>query len=188
MKKFRYITVLVAMLLGSTLAVLYSCKGETKKEYSGMTDFEAAMTNEDSVAIVNLIDDFFGALESGDLTTAVAMLYKTDNDSNLYAEPELLDNEEMAMLKKQLSSMPVYDHKIDYIKFYESYLNEVKCTATISPSHDNVPAATTSYYFKPINYMGAWLLCLMNSNTGDSPFVSNEDKDSLTRHYQMATQ
>lgn len=153
-----------------------------------MTAFEERMTNEDSVAVVHLIDDFFGAIENGDLTTAVAMLYKTDNNADPYAEPQLLDNEEMAALKEQFTSLPVYGHKIDYIKFNKSYLNEVKCTAIISPAQDDIPAATTSYYFKPVNYLGAWLLCLMNTNTGDRPFVSNEDKDSLTRHYQEATQ
>ena len=169
------------------LLLFANCKGGEKENNNGMTRFEEVMTNEDSVAVTNLIDQFFSALENEQVNAAVSMLYKTDN-ADPYAEPQPLGNEEMDSLCFLFTSIPVYEHRIDYIKFHESILNEVKCTAVISPAQDNHPAATMSYYFKPINSMGSWLLCLMNTNTGDRPFVRNADKDSLTRHYQEVTQ
>lgn len=148
-----------------------------------MTDFEAAMTNEDSLAVVDLIDQFFVSLENGEVNSAVAMLYKVD-PRDIEGKPEPLDNEEMDELRTLFSTIPVYDYKIDYIKFYKRTLNEVKCTAIIQPTNDNTPSATISYYFKPVNYMGGWALCLMNSDSGNFTIVKNEDKDSLTEHYQ----
>lgn len=186
MKKYKNIysrsIVFSAMLLVFMSLLLVNCKG-TKEENNGMTDFEAAMTNEDSLAVVDLIDQFFVALENGEVNSAVAMLYKVD-PRDMNGTPEVLDNEEMENLRTLFASIPVYEHKIDYIKFYNRILNEVKCTAILQPAHDNVPSATMSYYFKPINSMGTWVLCLMNSDSGNFTIVKNEDKDSLTEHYQ----
>ena len=185
MKKI-YIGYMSLLCVIMALSVM-GCRNDAKPE-SRMTAFERAITNADSVAVINLVDQFFGLLEQGQVRSAVAMLYKPDHDNpNPYAEPILLDNEEMASLSALFSAVPVYGHRIDYIKFSESYLNEVKCTAMLSPVTDDRPVATMSYYLKPINYLGGWVLCLMNSNTGDYTIVDNEDKDSLERQYQETT-
>ena len=181
MKRYTYAMLLSVIFFGGMLIMLSGCR---KEKESTQTPFEARLNNEDSVAVVNLIDKFFGELENGDVYSAVAMLYKTDNTADPYDKPVLLDNEEMETLVTQFKSIPVYEHKIDYIKFQESYLNEAKCTAVIRPAQDGQPAATMVYYLKPVNYLGGWVLCLMNTNTGDQPFVDNADKDSLERHYQ----
>ena len=181
MKRHYYFTISSIMLLG-LLATFACCRNDAKQE-NGMSAFESSITNEDSVAVVNLVDQFFSYMEKGEVRAAVAMLYKTDKDE-LYGEPQLLDNDEMKLLATQLGAVPVYEHKIDYIKFNESYLNEVKCTVVIAPAQGNMSAATMSYYLKPVSYLGGWVLCLMNSGTGDNTFVDNADKDSLERSYQ----
>lgn len=181
MKRYTYVTLLSVMFLGGMLAMFSGCRKE--KSDNGQTSFEATLNNEDSVAVVNLIDKFFGELENGDVYSAVAMLYKINLDDP-YDAPLLLDNDEMETLVAQFKALPVYDHKIDYIKFNKSYLNEAKCTAVIQPAQDGQAAATMIYYLKPVSYLGGWVLCLMNTNSGDHTFVDNGDKDSLERHYQ----
>lgn len=184
MRRYSYIKVLSLVFLGCMAIMVSGCRKKIKED-SAQTHFESGLNREDSVAVVNLIDKFFGYLESEDVYSAVAMLYKPDRESSTpYAEPLLLNNDEIERLVAQYGSLPVYDHKIDYIKFKESYLNEAKCTVVIQPEQGGLPAATMVYYLKPVNYLGGWVLCLMDSQSGDHTIVNNDDKDSLERHYQ----
>lgn len=159
-----------------------SCsKEETKK--SGQTEFEGSLTNEDSLAVIDLVNQFYTFAENEDFDAAVSMLY-LPNDEDPYGEPRPLSNEEMQDVKIMLKSFPIYDHRIDYIKFNKSYLNEVKTTAVIRPKSADLPEATTCFYFNPVNFLGRWALCTISSNLGGRTIVSKEDKDSLSKLYQ----
>ena len=57
---------------------------------------------------------------------------------------------------------PVLSYKIDYIKFYTPVKNEVKCTIVMQKGESGTPIATSSWYFKLMNYLGGWRLCMMN--------------------------
>lgn len=89
------------------------------------------------------------------------------NVDSVYEEPQPLSNEEMASIKNMLSALPIKSHTIDYIKFKEVYNNEVKCTALIMEAYDNVPEIKTAFYFKPIDHLGKWRLCMVDSRRGD---------------------
>ena len=45
------------------------------------------------------------------------------------------------------------------------YMNEVKCTIVMREADGTVPEAANKWYFKPVNYLGGWRLCLMDSNS-----------------------
>ncbi len=67
-----------------------------------------------------------------------------------------------------LKAVPMVDYKIEYIKFNESYNNEVLCYVVIKKSDSkDMPDITTKMFFKPMNYLGQWCLGLMNSESGD---------------------
>lgn len=70
------------------------------------------------------------------------------------------------------------------LRLMETYANEEKCTAILQEAHDNVPEIKTVYYFKPINYLGKWKLCLMDSHHGDQTVVDGDKRDSVTSHYE----
>lgn len=61
-----------------------------------------------------------------------------------------------------MESFPVLSYKIDYIKFYTPVKNEVKCTIVMQKGESGTPIATSSWYFKLMNYLGGWRLCMMN--------------------------
>jgi hypothetical protein len=44
-------------------------------------------------------------------------------------------------------------------------MNEVKCTIVMREADGTVPEAANKWYFKPVNYLGGWRLCLMDSNS-----------------------
>lgn len=177
------ITIVTVLLL---IVLLLSACSESKPKKQGptFTEFEQAMTNEDSVAVTNLVNQFFEHAQNGQIEDAVAMLYKNNMDS-VNKEPELLDTKDIEQVKHLLNSLPVRSHTIDYIKFSEANKNEVKCTALIMEGHDNVPDVTTVFYFKPVNYLGTWKLCLMDSNHGDRTIIDGNQRDSMKREYQI---
>ena len=181
-KMMKKISVLLGILAFIAMSLsLTGCKDKPKP--SPLTGFEQNLTNADSVAVMNLVNQFFEYAEHGKYIDAAAMLYEDDPDS-IYNEPQLLNNEELQRIKMNLSSLPIQSHNIDYIKFHETYANEVKVTAVIAPAQGNMPEVKTVYYFKPINYNGAWKLCLVDSHNGDETIVKSAKKDSMEKEFQ----
>ena len=45
----------------------------------------------------------------------------------------------------------------------------------------------TVFYFKPIDYLGKWKLCMIDSHNGDRPVVEHAKKDSMQREYETET-
>ena len=178
-KKNIYYVVVLAM--GLLLLTFAGCKD--KKPASPLTGFEQNLTNKDSVEVMQLVNEFFQYAESGNFDAAAGMLYKNNVDS-VDEEPRPLNNKEIQQVKGLLSSLPIKSHTIDYIKFKETFENEVKCTALIMEAHDDIPEIKTAYYFKPVDHLGSWRLCLVDSHRGDQTVVSKDKKDSMANEFQ----
>ena len=111
------------------------------------------------------------------------MLYRTSYD-NPKTEPQPVDNKEIQEVMGLLKSVPMVDYKIEYIKFNESYDNEVLCTVIIKKSKSkDMPDITTKMFFKPMSYLGQWCLGLMNSEWGDDGVVDPAKRDSVKEVY-----
>lgn len=78
--------------------------------------------------------------------------------------------------------------RIEYIKFDEYYQNEVLCRVVIKEAQDGMPEISTKMFFKPVNYLGNWVLCLTNSAYGDRGVVSPDKRDSLEKAYARQKQ
>lgn len=181
-KAMKRIFTIIPVLFFFFCFFLYSCQQKVKQD-DHQTEFEQDLTNTDSIKVIELLNTFFSYAEEGNYDDAAAMLFKVDK-TDLNKMPEPLDNEEMESVKSLLRTLRIQSHRIDYIKFNEYYLNEAKCTAVLIPAHDGIPEATTVFYFKPVDYIDSWMLCMMNSVTDDNPFVKEEDKAQLTREYK----
>ena len=148
MKKLKFILLLTVLL------TTFSCQsGKQKvqsKEEKSINEFVAHLTEVDTVLITNLINQFMEYA-----------LYKADL-ADVWNEPIQLDNNELHQVAKMLESFPVLSYKIDYIKFYTPVKNEVKCTIVMQKGESGTPIATSSWYFKLMNYLGGWRLCMMN--------------------------
>lgn len=178
MRKFiSFISFLLFLSLGLFVS---SCKKKPAPQTK--TAFEVSLTNQDSLEVIHLIDQFFQYAESGDATSAAGMLVKLDN-RDVYSEPQLLDNEELKDMVSLLKSLPIKSHRIDYLKFSETYENEAKVTAVIMPAHDNVPEVKTVFYFKPIVYLGKWKLSVIDSHSDDKTIIDKDKKDSMESEY-----
>ena len=163
---------------------LTTCK-EKKKEVIQQTMFEQNMEEKDTIAILNVVDKFFGYLKEGRPTDAAGMHYMK-HPQKPYDEPELLDNEQLQKAIATLKSIPVTDYKVDYIKIHESYENEVKCTVTMFKGNGNdKPDAKTVFYLRPVSYLGNWVLCLMDTNSGSNTIVNSKDRDSVATNYTL---
>lgn len=161
---------------------LVGCKD--KPQPADKTGFEMNLTNEDSTNVINLVNTFFEYAEHGKYDEAAAMLYM-DNVDSVYEEPQPLDNAHIAKVKQMLSSLPIIRHEINYVKFEQTYSNEVKCTAIIAEAKGDMPEIKTVFYFKPYDYLGSWRLCMIDSYNGDRTIINNEHQDSLTDMYNM---
>ena len=181
MTKGKYLSVAVVLLMAFVFASV-GCKEKQVKEETPFTEFEMAMTDQDTTRVTDLVNSFFELVENDQITDAVAMLYE-DCDSDIYGEPQLLDNDQMEKVTNLLKSLPIVNHRIDYIKFSQTWENEVKVTAIIAEASDDRPEIKTVFFFKPVDYLGGWHLCMINTNEGDRRLIKNVQADSMTNKY-----
>lgn len=170
------------LLMFVVVAALFSCHSDKKEKSSQETDFEQAMGAKDTLAVLKLIDEFFGYAESGQYNEAAMMLYRNDTEKD--GTPIPLDNDEMEQVKVMLRSVPMVDYTVEYIKFNEYYANEVLCKIIIREAEGDIPAITTKMFFKPVFYLGNWVLCLTNTEYGDRRLVPQEQGDSMAEKYK----
>lgn len=179
-KKFSLI---VAVALLSSLVACKSDKPAPAATGDEPTQFELGLTEKDTTEVQQLIDRFFDYAKNEDFASAAGMLYTLDEDSTRQ-KPELLDNKGLERVMGLLRSVPMIEHKIEYMKFNQSSKNEVMCTVTIAKGEDGAPDVTTKMFFLPVNYLGTWCLCLINSTTGDKPVLDPEERDSVALEYK----
>ena len=182
MKSFKIVILLFVSALMLSLSSCNSCSSK-KKEVQGPppTDFEKGMTAKDTTAVKELVDQFFAYAKEKNFTEAAGMLYRTTEDSD---EPQPLNNDEMAEVKKMLETFPMVDYRIEYIKFSDSEENEVLCYVIMKKAEGDMPEMSTKMFFKPVNYMGNWILCLTNTGYGDKGVVDPNKRDSVEKNYQ----
>ena len=179
----KRLSLLLAVLVMLLSVSVISCNSKKEQKGPQPTEFEMGMTNQDSIAVRGLIDQFFSFVKAKDYAAATEMLYRTSYE-NPKTEPQPIDNKEIQELMGLLKSVPMVDYKIEYIKFNESYNNEVLCTVIIKKSKSkDMPDITTKMFFKPMSYLGQWCLGLMNSEWGDDGVVDPAKRDSVKEVY-----
>lgn len=171
--------------IAAIIAFAASCTSEPKKTDT-KTDFEESLTEKDTADVKNLVDQFFSYALSGDYNHAASMLYRIEDDGRNIVEPQPLTNEEMDQVRTMFELLRIEDYRIEYIKFSEMYENEVMCSCIIIPESETQKEVSTKIFFKPVNYLGGWSLCLTNSAFGDRGLVDPDKVDSLEQVYQQS--
>lgn len=146
-------------LLFSLLA-LSACQLNSKKAEVAIEEHSMALSKEDTITVTSLVDQFMSYAKNQQFDEAVAMLYEKDA-MKPEQEPQLLSNEGMQQAKAMLQIFPVQRYEINQIIFKEAENNEVKCTIYFSKT------GKTNWYFKPVRYLGHWMLCMRDTNMGD---------------------
>ena len=196
----KRLSLLLAVLVMLLSVSVISCNSKKEQKGPQPTEFEMGMTNQDSIAVRGLIDQFFSFVKAKDYAAATQMLYRVPqiklqqscDDSKAEpkqigeskAGPQPLSNNEIEKVIKMLKAIPMVDYKIEYIKFNESYNNEVLCYVVIKKSDSkDMPDITTKMFFKPMNHLGQRCLGLMNSGSGDQGVVDPAKRDSVKEVY-----
>lgn len=179
----KWLSLAATFAVALVVACLASCNMNREKPKPQATEFELGMTSQDSIAVKNLIGQFFTFVEAKDYAAATQMLFRTD-PQHPGEEPQPLGNDEIKAVMQTLQAVPVEGYRIEYIKFSESYSNEVLCYVTIKKSTSkDMPDITTKMFFKPMRHLGQWCLGLTNSEWGDRGVVDPAKRDSVKREY-----
>lgn len=155
---------------GALLAgVCTSCGGgNAAKTEAVPEENRMVLTEQDTTISLGLVKTFMDHIVAGDKDAAVAMLYAVDFDDP-DKEPYLINDRQLSEMDLMLS-MPVKRYEIaDYV-FDTPEQNEVRCRVYISEN------AGTSWYFKPVRYLGKWYLCLKDSSQGDRSLGDKSDE------------
>lgn len=149
--------------------VMIACqpKGQNS-EKPEFVEFTEGLTREDTLAVKGLVTTFMTYVQDGKYGDAAAMLYKADAE-NAWNEPLLLNNDELQETARLLQTFTVKNYEIVGLKFKTAVENEVTCRMTLREATATSPAVVRKMCFKPMNYLGKWILCLKDSSNGDKP-------------------
>lgn len=149
--------------------VMIACqpKGQNS-EKPEFVEFTEGLTREDTLAVKGLVTTFMTYVQDGKYGDAAAMLYKADAE-NAWKEPLLLNNDELQETARLLQTFTVKNYEIVGLKFKTAVENEVTCRMTLREATATSPAVVRKMCFKPMNYLGKWILCLKDSSNGDKP-------------------
>ena len=172
----KRISLFLAILL--TLTVYVGCSDKKapkshKKEYS--------FSHQDSIDVLNLVDQFKGYLENNDLRSAVEMLNILKGDSIFPLEPVQQRRQAMA-----LSMVKGVKYDVDYLMFHSDRNNEVKLDILLFEKEENDPKPNKiSFYFRPVRFEGKWYLTVKdnitdreNGNNFKNEGLDSEDSDT----------
>ena len=162
------------LIVGLIAAFIVSCNQSGKKTE---TDSQATvkhlmvLSQKDTIQVLDLTNQFMTAVKEQRYADAAMMLHEMKTDDP-FAQPELLDNTQLKSVLHRLKAFPKYDNSItDYI-FKEALDNEVLSKVILFPKNDEKDTRpnTTTWYFKPVRFLGEWKLCFRSSTQGDRTF------------------
>lgn len=138
------------------LFALSSCrdKQEKVKVDSGLPVFE--FTNEDSLDISALADQYMGYFKDRDYEGVVHLLYIVSNDSIIPLPAEQAEG-----FKKAMSLLPIVDCSLKELKLFSDRDNELRIALQISEDGDmETGKGCINFFLNPVEKDGHWFLTL----------------------------
>lgn len=124
-----------------------------------LTDFQKAMTQEDTTNVLVVVDKFFNYVIEKKYYDAAGMLYRFEIKKE--GQLELLNNDELVQMVDFLKKYPIVEYSVFSINFNEYYSNDLICRVKIHGEGYPDPVYT-KIRFRFVNYLGNWLLCMDN--------------------------
>ena len=154
MKKLNIIAIAICLLS------FFSCQSADKNQQKDsdtteLNSFVSGLVKEDTTSVEKLVNTYMTYAQNKQYSEA-AMLFKPDT-TDIWNVPVPLDNDEMESVKAVLKRFPVLSYKITNMEFRTAVDNEIKCSFVMNDSLN----ITSSWTFRPMNYLGGWRLCLM---------------------------
>lgn len=126
------------LIVGLIAAFIVSCNQSGKKTE---TDSQATvkhlmvLSQKDTIQVLDLTNQFMTAVKEQRYADAAMMLHEMKADDP-FAQPELLDNEQLKSVLQRLKAFPIYDYTISDCIFKEAFDNEVRCKVVLFPKTD----------------------------------------------------
>lgn len=123
------------LIVGLIAAFIVSCNQSGKKTE---TDSRATvkhlmvLSQKDTIQVLDLTNQFMTAVKEQRYADAAMMLHEMKADDP-FAQPELLDNEQLKSVLQRLKAFPIYDYTISDCIFKEAFDNEVRCKVVLFP-------------------------------------------------------
>ena len=118
-------------------------------------------THQDSIEVLNLVNEFKSYLEQNELRSAVEMLNILKGDSLFPLEPVQQRRQAMA-----LNMVKGVKYDVDYMMFHSDRNNEVKMDITLFEKEENDPKPNkTAFFFRPVRHQGQWFLTTKDNLT-----------------------
>lgn len=145
-----------------------SCGNKESKEETSVLE-DTYTTNEDSIAVVSLLEDFMNTVRQGDYEAACDMLYWVDPKNDEQFVPLPLTEKRKAEAIRMMEMFPCKGYKIEDVIYDQFYDNQ----AAVRVWFGDDDRMTTVWYFKPVRQVAKWFLCLRNTSDGDRPLNKN---------------
>lgn len=160
------------VLAGQSLTSCSSCSGN--KEQQEPVDPAKVFTHQDTVRVLELVDQFSLRLKEGDVKGAVEMLRFLNGDNVEELNPMFVQRQANALMHIAGKS----SYEIDRIVFRDNIDNEAKVDITLfelEDENDKRPNKT-SFYFRPVRMDGTWYLTTKDNITDTHSELRNNDE------------
>ena len=164
MKKYSF----VILVILSVVFAAVSCNGNKQKTTDDsdlVPQAKMVLSAEDTTAVYQLVNAYLESLKAGKIDEAVALIHSFASNDSL----TVLTDEQKENLKGSLMFVAQKDYRIDYLKFYKDYDNEVriKCILFENKPGENAPNEMT-ILLRPVRYLGIWYLTMADESTHSS--------------------
>lgn len=152
------------LLFALTISTVFSCTSENKKtedtEIQLLEKPSIEVSENDTIAVTNLVNEYVQCLTKQEYNTAVSMLHFVE-DGIVYPLTDSIANEYI----KHYEMNPIYACKVQGFTFRSNLNNSVTLIAQIIETGDiDRNLGVTRLYLNPVLYQGEWYLTLLDKN------------------------
>jgi hypothetical protein len=146
------------LAFGMMVAMVCSCsnKKEAQVNENGLPVFE--FTEQDSVAIRELANDYMTRFQSQDYESAAQLLYTVHNDSIF----PLTDEQRQGYLNA-MAALPITGSALKELNLYSDRDNQIRIALLIGEGGDlEAEKGTINFFLNPVEVDGKWYRTLMS--------------------------
>lgn len=166
MKRIIYLTLAFFLMLAFVTACI---KKPKQSPVSAAEQFQAGLSNNDTLAMLELSDSCMNLLMKRDITAALSMLYEYD-DSTHSVMP--LSDAKMSAYRQQFQMFPVNIYDLVGFSFYSDGVNDVRYEVTFGYDEQN-NRMKTAFMFNPVKINDTWFLTVKKAEQDIASYQSN---------------
>lgn len=153
--------IIFPILLFASIFVFFACT-EKKSKAEKVSEFQSTLTNEDTVAMLNMCDECMEQLKAGKIDEVLSSLYEYDDSTETVSQ---LSEETNKRYKKIFTMFPVKEYTREYYSFQMQGLNDVRYKVKFDETESEDDGAfITAYMFNPVKIDGTWYVTVKRAD------------------------